>query len=39
MVGGGAADAALRVLDAANEDDKPKRQLHALRAHHSSANQ
>ncbi|WOH53734.1 tetratricopeptide repeat protein [Bradyrhizobium sp. sBnM-33] len=32
MVGGGAADAALRVIDAANEGDKPNAELHALRA-------
>jgi predicted Zn-dependent protease len=32
MVGGGAAEAALRVVDAANEDDKPNAELHALRA-------
>ncbi|KRR27890.1 hypothetical protein CQ14_08615 [Bradyrhizobium lablabi] len=32
MVGGGAAEAALRVVDAANEGDKPNAELHALRA-------
>ncbi|KRQ94740.1 hypothetical protein CQ12_04210 [Bradyrhizobium jicamae] len=32
MVGGGAAEAALRVVDAANEGDKPSAELHALRA-------
>jgi tetratricopeptide (TPR) repeat protein len=32
MVGGGAAEAALRVVDAANEGDKPNADLHALRA-------
>ncbi len=32
MVGGGAADAALKVLDAASEGDKPRADLHALRA-------
>ncbi|MEH2496238.1 tetratricopeptide (TPR) repeat protein [Bradyrhizobium sp. AZCC 1678] len=32
MVGGGAAEAALRVVDASNEGDKPNAELHALRA-------
>ncbi|MEH2628571.1 tetratricopeptide (TPR) repeat protein [Bradyrhizobium sp. AZCC 1719] len=32
MVGGGAAEAALRVVDAANEGDKPNAELHALRS-------
>jgi len=32
MVGGGAAEAALKVVDAANEGDKPSAALHALRA-------
>ena len=32
MVGGGAAEAALRIVDAANEGDKPNAELHALRA-------
>ncbi|WFU18793.1 tetratricopeptide repeat protein [Bradyrhizobium sp. CB3481] len=32
MVAGGAAEAALRVVDAANEGDKPSAELHALRA-------
>lgn len=32
MVAGGAADAALRIVDAANEGDKPNAALHALRA-------
>src|SRR5665213_322062 len=32
MVGGGAAEAALSVVDAANEGDKPNAALHALRA-------
>jgi len=32
MVGGGAADAALKVIDAANEGDKPSADLHAIKA-------
>src|SRR3981081_3865543 len=32
MVGGGAAEAALKVIDAANEGEKPNAALHALRA-------
>jgi tetratricopeptide (TPR) repeat protein len=32
MVGGGAAEAALKVIDAANEGEKPSAPLHALRA-------
>jgi pentatricopeptide repeat protein len=32
MAGGGAAEAALKVVDAANEGDKPSAALHALRA-------
>ena len=32
MVGGGAAEAALKVVDAANEGEKPNAALHALRA-------
>ncbi|MCK1642979.1 tetratricopeptide repeat protein [Bradyrhizobium sp. 157] len=32
MLGGGAAEAALRVVDAANEGDKPNAELHALRS-------
>ncbi len=32
MVGGGAADAALKVIDAANEGEKPSAPLHALKA-------
>lgn len=32
MLNGGAADAALKVIDAVNEGDKPRADLHALRA-------
>jgi Flp pilus assembly protein TadD len=32
MVAGGAADAALKVIDAANEEDKPNANLHAIKA-------
>jgi len=32
MVGGGAADAALKVVEAANEGEKPNAELHALKA-------
>jgi tetratricopeptide (TPR) repeat protein len=32
MIGGGAVDAASKMLDAANDDDKPSAELHALRA-------
>lgn len=32
MIGGGAADAALKILDAASDDGKPNADIHALRA-------
>lgn len=32
MIGGGAAEAALKIIDAANENEKPSAELHALRS-------